>query len=172
VAGCIDAPARPGVLPDGVTLAGITDLPSPERAAACVHAGARAEPASRAMDLRVIGYSRDGLVVAWRGRLLRASPGARNAVPIGRGEPLSAPFAPGSAASASGQYAVIATTEGVFVRDGQGHWKLWAPPELAHRYRQLTDLTVSDDGTTVAALLGGQLEILTNQRVAPVPAAP
>jgi hypothetical protein len=159
---CVTAPVRPGALPPGATTARITDLPSPDHAARCLQNDALIEPVLRTTDLRAIGFGREGLVVAYRGRLHRIAPDATHAVALGPGDPLGGPFPPGSAASESGEHAVVASAEGLFVRDAAGRWRLWSAPQLVGRYRQLTDLTISNDGNTIAGMLGGQLWVLAS----------
>jgi hypothetical protein len=157
---CLGAPARAGELPPQAVLSRLTELPSAEHAASCLREGAVTAPLAHAVDARAVGFGREGLVVAYRGRLYRVGATAAPATPIGGGEPLGGPFPAGSSASESGEYAVVASAEGLFVRDAAGRWHSWAPPELAGRYRQLTDLAISNDGNTVAGLLGGQLWIV------------
>lgn len=59
----------------------------------------------------------------------------------------------------------IARPEGVWVRDRSG-WKLLAPPELAGRYGDLTDLAATSDGRAVAALLGAEVWVIERARAA------
>jgi hypothetical protein len=157
---CISAPVRAGSLPPQAIAVRITDLPAPDHAARCLQNPQFIEPVLRSVDLRALGFGREGLVIAHRGRLARIAPGAREAISLGPGDRLGGGFAPGSAVSQSGQFAVLTSSQGLFVRDAGGRWRLWSAPPLAGRYRQLTDLTISDDGRTVAALLGGQLWVL------------
>jgi hypothetical protein len=159
-------------IPAAAQLVRVTALPPAENAVACLRDPSHVAPASRASGARVVGFGREGLIVAYRARLFRVTPGAGTAAPLAAGAPLGGPFPPGSAASESGEYAVLASPDALLVRDGAGRWHRWSAPNLAGRTGELTDLTISNDGRTVAALSNGQLWIIERPGPAPVVTAP
>lgn len=163
---CTSVPPQPGTLPPGAITVRLTDLPSADHAARCLQNDGAVEPVLRSVDVRALGFGREGLLVLYQGRLFRVVPGAGLATPLGVGAPLGGPFPAGSSVSESGEYAVVASTEGLFVRDPAGRWRLWSAPALVGRYRQLTDLTIANDGRTVVGLLGGQLWVLQRTETA------
>lgn len=159
---CAAAPVAAS-LPAGATLVRLTDLPSPEFSARCMRREASSEPIRRAAELRPIGWGAEGLVLAWRGRLLRAS-GEREAFAALNNGALGAGFAAG-AASPDGRHVALQGADAVYVRDAAGRWRAWRPPQLSGRLRQLTDLTVSGDGRTIVGRLGTQLWVIERQAV-------
>ncbi|MBI5515195.1 MAG: hypothetical protein HY909_15570 [Deltaproteobacteria bacterium] len=158
VAACAQA-LQPGtaLLPVGASRVLLSTLTSDALAARCRSDGAAVAVRAEA-SLRVLGLGADGLLVAWRGLLYRARPNEEPRL-LGPGEALGGPYPAGGGVSENGACAVLSTPEGVWLRE-RGGWRLLAPPELAGRYGQLTDLTVSDDGRAVVGLLGTQLWVL------------
>ena len=165
---CLNAPPRADAMPPGAESWRISDLIAAEHAAVCLREGAANVPAMRPQQIRPIGFNADALMVAWRGRLLRVAPNGASVTPVLTATPLGA-FAPGSSGSASGQQLAMPGIDGVLVRDGTGHWHTWSDPQLVGRYAQMSDLTVSDDGRTLAGFVGTQLWVLQHDvmRLAP-----
>jgi hypothetical protein len=157
---CGPSAAEASAPPPGAVLSPLGDLPSPEMSARCLRHEASSAPVSTGgVELQPIGWSREGLVLAWRGRLVRGRGDGSPFVSVGAG-PLGAGFAPGSAASPDGRVVALAGADAVYVRDASGRWRGWRPPTLAGRTRQLRDLTVSGDGRTLAARLATQLWLI------------
>jgi len=163
-------PASGGGAPAGGAIARIDSLPSIDHAARCVRDAASVSPISRG-DVRVVGFGREGLLIVRRGRLLRATSAGTEATVLSMTSPLGGPFPPGSSASESGEYSVFATSDGVALRDSTGRLRMLSPTALIGRFRQLTDLTVSNDGRTIAGLLDGQLWLIERPAAQP-PIAP
>jgi hypothetical protein len=156
---CGPSAAEAPAPPPGSVLSLLGDLPSPELGARCLRREAASEPVLRASELAPIGWSREGLVVAWRGRLMRGRGDGTPFVPLGAGA-VGTGFAPGSSASVDGRSVVLAGADAVYVRDAAGRWRGWRPPALAGRTRQLRDLTPSADGRTIAARIATQLWLI------------
>jgi len=157
---CANAPGGSNP-PTGATLERIADLPSPEFGARCLRREASSEPLRRANELRAIGWSQDGLIIAYRGRLLRGLGATRREfVPLLRAAPGSGYPAGQGAISGDGRVVAVQGADAIYVRDATGRWKGWRPPQLAGRTRQLSDLTVSADGRTIVGRLGTQLWII------------
>ncbi|MDP3276764.1 MAG: hypothetical protein Q8Q09_16310 [Deltaproteobacteria bacterium] len=165
---CVTAPALSASPPTGATLARLTSLASADFSARCMRNEAGYEPVRRALDLRAVGFAREGLVISWRGRLMRTTSDFSRFEPIVAGQPVGSGFAPGSAASADGRVVALQGAEGIFVRDAQGRWRAWKPPQLSGRFRQLGDLTVASDGSMIAARLGTQLWLIERLAGAPI----
>jgi hypothetical protein len=161
-ASCAGAPSTASAPPAGATLVSLTDLPAPEFGARCLRQEASSEPVRRATELRVIGYAREGLVLAWRGRLYRAA-GDATAFALVSGSPVATGFLPGSAATSDGRAVALQGADAVYVRDNAGRWRGWRPPTLSGRTRQLTDVTLSDDQRVIAGRLGTQLWLIERQ---------
>ncbi|MFO0557692.1 MAG: hypothetical protein U0269_06705 [Polyangiales bacterium] len=168
---CANAPFSSNAPPQGAVLARLSDLPSSEFGARCLRREASSEPIRRASDLRAIGWSNLGLVVAWRGRLMRATGDGSPFVVVGSGA-VGTGFAAGSAASTDGRVVALQGADAVFVRDAAGRWKGWRPPTLSGRTRQLVDVTTSGDGQVIAARVGTQLWVIERVAVAPTATGP
>ncbi|MBL8680801.1 MAG: hypothetical protein JNK05_16600 [Myxococcales bacterium] len=147
--------------PQGAALERIAELPSPEFGARCLRREASSEPLRRPNELRAIGWGTDGLLLSYRGRILRGLTAARATfAPLGRAAP-GAGFAAGQGAvSADGRVIAVQGADAIYVRDATGRWKGWRPPQLAGRTRQLSDLTVSADGRTIVGRVGTQLWVI------------
>jgi hypothetical protein len=166
-ANCANAPYGSVAPPAGAVLARLSDLPSTEFGARCLRREASSEPIRRPSDVRALGWGNEGVVLAWRGRLMRASGEGAPFVAVGAA-PLGGGFTVGSAVSADGRLAALQGADAVYVRDASGRWKGWRPPTLSGRTRQLGDLTISGDGRVVAGRVGTQLWVI--ERVAAAPA--
>lgn len=168
---CANAPSTSSAPPQGAVLARLSDLPSSEFGARCLRREASSEPIRRAAELRAIGWGNEGLVVAWRGRLMRATGEGAPFVAVGSGA-VGTGFAAGSAVSADGRIVALQGADAVFVRDAAGHWKGWRPPTLSGRTRQLVDVTTSSDGRVIGARVGTQLWLIERILAAPTAGGP
>lgn len=161
---CASAPYGSSAPPPGAVLVRVGDLPSPEFGARCLRREASSEPLRRASELRAVGWGSEGLVLSYRGRLVRANGDGAPFVAVGSAA-LGSGFGPGSAVSPDGRIAALQGADAVYVRDAAGRWKGWRPPQLSGRTRQLSDLTVSGDGRTIASRVGTQLWLI--ERIGP-----
>ncbi len=154
-------------LPPGSGFARFTSLPSAAMAARCVTAPGAVTVLPASAGARVLGWGRAGPVFGWRGEVFRVGAvgtgAGREATALGVAEPAGGGFGPGAAVSPEGGTLALAAPEGIWLRS-RGQWHLWAPTALAGRTGQLTDVTVTEDGRTVAGLLGGQVWVLERPR--------
>lgn len=152
-AGCITAGLAGRTTPSS-ELQFVSDLPDISMMGRCARTPDLQTPLSRDPRLQWIGWSAEGLTVAWSGRVLRGVGSSRWFVPLAA-TASSSGWAQGASASSAGM--VIAQPDAIFVRDSTGHFHAWRPPQLQGRYRQLGDLALSPDGRTLAARLSTTL---------------
>jgi len=156
---CASAPLRAEAtgLPPGAQRTVLPALPSLTLSSRC---GATPDVV-RGMSARqahVLSWGPEALVVAVHRSLYRVTP-AGEVTPVLLGEPIGAQNPPGGALSPNGSMAVLAGLGGLWVRE-RNAWRRWSPEALTGRFAQLTDVTVSADGRSVAGLVGTQLWLL------------
>lgn len=147
-------------LPAGATKTALPVLPSFAFSQSCVQNPSLVKGLSASRG-RVLGYGRDGLVVAVHGLLYRVAAGGVARVALG--DALGAGFAAGSAVSEGGAALVVAGRSGLWVRE-RSAWRRWAPASLAGRFAQMTDFSVSNDARTLVGLVGTELWVLERPR--------
>ena len=161
---CVDAVVTEATtsLPATATRTLLPVLPSFAFSQSCAQNPAvlRGVAAGRA---RALGYGRDaGLVVAVNGIVYKVV--GATVTRVGLGEALGPGFTSG-AVSEGGAALALPGRSGVWVRE-RSAWRRWAPADLTGRFAQMTDLAVSNDARTLAALVGTQLWVLERPRPA------
>lgn len=132
---------------------------------------ARAVSGVPASVARVMGVNRDAMVVAVRQRLYRVALAGGPAAALFSGDPLGVRYNVGGAISTNGRFAALPDVDGLWLRD-RGRWHLEAPGGLEGRTAQLSDVIVSDDGRTAAAVLGTQVWLMRPPGLAAPAVAP
>ncbi len=159
---CIEAGTN-GQLSPSATLHAVSPIVDLALMARCGRDDSVRVPLARDPRLQWVGWGSNTMFVSWSGRLLSAQGTASSFTPVT--EAVNTAWAPGSGASRSG--IAIAGTDAIFVRDITGRVHAWRPPQLQGRYRQLTDLTLSDDGRTMAARLSTTLWVIERLTATP-----
>jgi len=158
-AACAGAPLRAEAtgLPPGALQTLLPALPSLALSSRCGAAPGVVRGMS-ARQARVLSWAPEAMVVAVHRALYRVT-AAGVVTPVLLGEPMGAQNPPGGALSPNGSMAVQPGLSGLWVRE-RSAWRRWSPEALTGRFAQLTDVTVSADGRSVAGLVGTQLWLL------------
>jgi len=144
-------------LPPGARLHALDELPGPNTTQRCLRDRAAVQ-ALAVGALLPLGWGARGLLLARRGRLWRVE-GTAAASPVWTTDALGAPWPGGSAVSENGAVLTLTTPDAWWVRERAG-WRRLGLDALSGRTGQLDAATVSNDGRTLAALLGTRVMVV------------